>query len=245
MNPLLLLLLLVATVVAVRWYRGWTSRRASGASRATLVWFGLGLLLFLAVTGRLGIIVPILLTMTAALLRLAPVLLQFLPFFHRIWRERQTRQTCNTEQSDRSSAEAKYVAMDLNHVTGEIQGRVLCGRFTGRDLQTMALDELVELYQECRREDRDSAALLEAYLDRVHGEHWRTIQGAGGPRPAMSTELTKEKAYQILGLRPGASRDAIVQAHRRLMQKLHPDRGGSDYLAAEINRAKEILLGNS
>ncbi len=245
MSPLTLLFILAVAVLAVRWYRDWVSRKASAASRSLLTWLGIGVVLFLAVTGRLGIIVPIVLTLFAALLRLAPLMIQFLPFFHRLWRERQSRQTGNAEDRNRSSAEAKFLRMDLNHSTGEIRGSVLCGRFAGRDLHTMTMEELVDLHQECREEDRDSAALLEAYLDRVHGDQWRTDRRSERSRAGVRTEITKDEAYQVLGLRPGASREAVIQAHRRLMQKLHPDRGGSDYLAAEINRAKEILLGNS
>lgn len=59
---------------------------------------------------------------------------------------------------------------------------------------------------------------------------------------APSGPMTHTEALAILGLEEGAERDAIVQAHRQLMQRLHPDRGGNHYLASQLNRAKELLL---
>lgn len=244
MNPLALLLILIVAVLGVRWALEWSRRQGTAFRRTLLTWFGIGVLLLLAVTGKLGLIVPLLATLLAATLRLAPVLLQFLPILQRAWRQQSQRPRTGGD-SNLSSADAKYLHLELNHATGEISGRVVGGRFAGRDLHRMDLPELLELHRECRQDDQDSASLLEAYLDRVHGEGWRTAGSKADARSASRSEISREEAYRVLGLNPGASKEAIIQAHRRLMQKLHPDRGGSDYLAAEINRAKAILLGNS
>ena len=104
--------------------------------------------------------------------------------------------------------------------------------------------ELLQLLRECQH-DEQSVALLQAYLDRVHAQDWRQQAGAQEQQQTTSesSEMSREEAYQVLGLSADASDEEIIEAHRRLMQKLHPDRGGSAYLAARINLAKETLLG--
>jgi DnaJ-domain-containing protein 1 len=99
--------------------------------------------------------------------------------------------------------------------------------------------------QECQSASDQSASLLEAYLDRTHAD-WRTRAGShqsyGGP-PPPSAMMSREEAYAVLGLKPNCEEKEIRDAHRRLMKQYHPDRGGSDYLAAKINQAKDVLVG--
>jgi len=138
--------------------------------------------------------------------------------------------------------------MTLDHDTGSMEGTILRGRFAGMRMDELGPADLLALLRECRAEDEEGARLLEAYLDRVRPD-WRDElageraggAGAGSARPA-SGDMTVEEAYAILGLSPGADAEAIKEAHRRLMVKLHPDHGGSDYLATKINRARDVLL---
>ncbi len=153
------------------------------------------------------------------------------------------------EQEEVSRVETRLLRMELNRRSGRLDGVVLGGRFAGRRLDGLGLAELQELLAEFLREDPDSAKLLEAYLDR-RDPGWRAArsaeeeevgagQRAAGPADSAMDERT---ALAVLGLRPGATVEEIKAAHRRLMAKLHPDHGGSNYLAIQINRAKETLL---
>lgn len=138
--------------------------------------------------------------------------------------------------------------MELDHDSGALRGTVLRGAFAGRAIDALTPAELARLWQECRFDDPPSAQLVEAYLDRMH-DGWRDdFARAGGGRDGETPEsygeiMSRAEALAILGLAEGASADEIRQAHRELMKRVHPDRGGSDYLAAKINAAKAVLVG--
>jgi hypothetical protein len=137
-----------------------------------------------------------------------------------------------------NSVETAFLSMTLHHDSGRMTGSVKAGQFAGRDLATLTLAELLALLQECQAADADSVALLEAWLDRAHPD-WRS-EPAAEPR---SGAMTRAEALEILGLAEGADEDAIRAAHRRLMRSAHPDQGGSAWLAARINAARDFLLG--
>lgn len=146
------------------------------------------------------------------------------------------------KSSGTSNVRSSFIDMTLDHDTGELKGTIIAGTYAGRSLDEFDLPQLAAIMQGF---DAESGALLESYLDRRFSGWRQNAQGAGagGQRgQAASGKMTTEEAYQILGLQPGAARDEIGRAHRSLMKKLHPDQGGSTYLAARVNEAKETLL---
>jgi hypothetical protein len=199
---------------------------AVGATAAVLV------LLVLLLSGRVGLGL-------GELMGLAPLA----PAAWALWRRRRAAAPPPPGQS--SEVETDYVRMRLDHDTGTMSGTVRRGAFHGRRLDELDRAELLSLWRECRAEDEQGASLLEAYLDRLMPD-WRQKAGQRddtGSSARSADAMTREEAYEVLGLSPGAGEAEIREAHRRLMMKLHPDLGGSTYLAAKLNRAREVLLG--
>jgi hypothetical protein len=140
-----------------------------------------------------------------------------------------------------SRVRSAYLEMELDHDSGEMRGRITAGRYRGEALDRIDVKTLAGLLDEM---DDESRALLVAYLDRRDSgwSEYAQCHAAAGRAAVGGGKMTEQEAYQILGVEPGASAEAITRAHRTLMKKLHPDQGGSTYLAARINEAKEILF---
>ncbi|HXV74179.1 MAG TPA: DnaJ domain-containing protein [Sphingomonadales bacterium] len=147
----------------------------------------------------------------------------------------------------KSGVRTEALEMVLEHDSGQMEGTCLKGRFAGKSLSTLGRQELLQLLEELHGTDAKGALLLEAYLDR-RAPGWRDLRSGHAnreePRQSRGRHcgMTTNDAYEVLGIRPGAKEAEIRAAHRRLMMKFHPDQGGSTYLAARINEAKEILL---
>ena len=234
------LALLVALLFLGRWFVEADPRKVAGG----LKWGGLAvvgvLLLVLLVSGR------------------AMVLAALVPagiWAFRLFQRYKSAQGPSAGPS--SEVRTRFLQMSLDHDSGALDGRVLDGRHAGELLSQLDLAALGELLQDYRIADPQSASVLEAYLDRTRPE-WRgedeaagaESEAAGGgqagdrrrhgPQPAGA--MSRAEALEILGLEEGAGAEAIRAAHHRLMQKLHPDHGGSNYLAAKLNEAKDLLL---
>lgn len=236
--PRLLLLLAVALVlyILVQRARSVPPHRRRGEYVKLALGAAMAAVIFLTVTGRMHWIGAALTGLLVALRQLLPTLVRLFPVLasSRLF----ARQTPRRGQT--STVETEILRMQLDHDTGDLQGAVLRGEYEGWRLNDMDRLQLEELLAYCRSQDVDSVQLLDSYLQRRFA----------GDAPFGRTEeprdsggnMSRKEALAVLGLEEGASEDEVVAAHRKLMQKLHPDRGGNDYLAAKINQAKDLLL---
>ncbi len=236
MHPIILLIILVAGFILVHWLK-----RAPKAQRnKVLLYVAIGVLVVLVLTGRAHWMYAAILGAVPLLQRLMGAARMFGMFrsLHGVFNQGHSRHA--GRQSD---IETRFFRVTLDHDSGEMSGKVTAGQFIGRSLEELTLAELLGLRSECMNaDDLQSVQVLEAYLDRRHGNDWRDHNQSAGSGALQTSRMTPAEAQDILGLDGNASRDDIVNAHRRLMQKMHPDRGGSTYLAARINQAKDLLL---
>ncbi|MEM7122936.1 MAG: molecular chaperone DnaJ [Pseudomonadota bacterium] len=207
--------------------------------KLTIGFLAMALIIVLLVTGRYGLAVS-----------LVPVLLAVAIRWHGMASMLQNAfsglSSLNGQQTpgQASEVESPYLRMVLDHDSGDMIGEVLRGDFAGRRIDTLGLPELLSLLRELQDRDTDGARLLAAWLDRsIHADTWRDAAHGGGDQAASTGGMSREEAAEILGVSPDADAETVREAHRKLMAANHPDKGGSPWLARQINLARDTLLG--
>lgn len=232
-------LILLIAVVAVFWL---LLRRIAAMPphrrRSEYLKLGLGtalvITLLLALAGRMHWLGAAITGLLVAARQALPLIVRLFPLLGHLGKGASAR-------PGQSTVSTRILRMHLDHESGALSGEVLAGPFRDWQLDEMSRAQLEELHRYCADEDSESLQLLDGYLEqRFAGED--TGGDAEAPTSSPQGGMSRREALDILGLDEGADREAVVAAHRKLMQKLHPDRGGSDYLAAKINQAKDLLL---
>ncbi|AQA19716.1 molecular chaperone DnaJ [Halioglobus japonicus] len=190
----------------------------------------------LALAGKMHWIGVALTGLLVVLRQLGPTLIRFFPLL-------ASRMGQAAPSGQQSTVATDILSMQLDHDSGELHGEVLEGPYKGWRLADMQREQLDELMAYCQSRDPDSVQLLQGYLEQRFGSYEGAADQTANEEPTGPGGLSRKEALAVLGLDESASDDDIVAAHRKLMQKLHPDRGGNDYLAAKINQAKDFLLG--
>ncbi|MDJ0955221.1 MAG: DnaJ domain-containing protein [Arenicellales bacterium] len=244
----LLFIVVVLAVVFIHWLLKEDPKKVAQYLRRGTLWFAIVAIVLLAATGRLNWIFA---AVAAALPFLGRILslLRFVPILSQLYSHIQSSRAAGAYQSggpakmQTSQVNSRFLRMTLEHDSGKMDGEILEGELKGKRLSELDLPQLQRLLRQYKQQDDESFALLEAYLDRVYGEDWRE-PGAEQGHTISDGPMSEQEAREILGVTAKATDEEITNAHRRLMQKLHPDRGGSTYLAAKINQAKDLLLGS-
>jgi len=228
--------LLVGFLLLARWYVQTEPKQILKVLRWTALVVGVAFVVFIFVSGRWN--------------WLPAAAFAALPWINRLnWLRTMAKNARGPSRGQTSAIRTAFLNMELSHDTGTMTGQVVQGTYAGRPLASLQEPELFALLAECAA-DPQSAAVLESYLDRSLDADWRDRAGAagasagagGGAGPTAAGPMSADEAREILGLDRGASEDDIENAYRRLMKQLHPDHGGSDWLAAKLNQAREVLL---
>jgi len=229
-------LLLIIAFIAVVWSIIKQLKSSEGEARKKLLLkYGLAVaaivLILLALTGRIHWIGAIIGALIPIARHAFPLLLKVLPFLRHAKQQTNT----NTQQGQYNETVTETLRFKVFLANQELNGEVIKGPFAGFNFEQLTLPQLQMLLQYCQQNDLPSAKLITRYLSQRFGHEWQKTS-------PHSETMTEEEAFALLGLNRGANKETIIQAHRKLMQKVHPDRGGSDYLASKINQAKDLLL---
>lgn len=223
-----------------------------------------GLIILLAVaTGRANVLLAPLgaaMTLITRFKRFAPMLIRFFPQMKGFFGEANQpmggaqdggQYRTGDASNGRSRVQTATLVMIFDHASGDMNGTVKRGQFEGYSLNELSVGELKDLLKHCSATDPEAMRLLNVYLARYHSKHFgggpsgnggQSGAGSSGGVGVNPTDMNDQEALDILGLESGAQPDDIKIAHRSLIGKMHPDKGGSTYLATKINAARDHLL---
>ena len=251
--------LVVGWILYQKYYKVLMSQGKAGQIKLAMIVVGL-IFLVMAVTGRAPALFAIIGALMTQVMRLAPLLIQFMPSLKKAYNK-----TANPDAASQSQVITTTLKMTLDHASGTMDGEVLAGSLTGRQLQTLSLDELKTLYQYCDQHDAEASRLLMSFIARERADTWDgdtdhasaggehaggsgggssggSSGGTGSGKMGGSSAMDKNEALAILGIEEPFTRKEVTQAHRSLMGKFHPDKGGNTYLATKLNNARDILM---
>jgi hypothetical protein len=244
-----LIAVIITGYIAVGYIRPlkWAQTKKVGATAGALAF--VAILLLLTITGKLYILAALGTGLVLFAKRLLPFL-RYFPFLKGLYQKAKVKRSASSPQH--STIETSLLNMTLDHESGDVDGELLATDNRGKYLSELSLAELVSLYSLAEKQYPDSIEVLAAYLDRKYGSDWHEAANSGDysgdseqkSQARDSVEMTAIDAYAVLGLNDDATDDEVIAAHRKLMLKLHPDRGGSNYLAAKINQAKNLLVSS-
>ncbi len=234
----LIVIILLALAVYMVWqrYRAKTAAQQKKMRSNFIIALVVIVVLGLTLSGRLNWLFAAATGALAALPRLISLASRYWPFIRGLLQVRANAAMAH------SKMQAAFLLLVMDRRSGALSGEVLQGQFQGRQLASLSQQECLQLLKECQQ-DAQSVSLLAAYMDATFPQWRQAYQGDTGQQSAQAgASMSKQEAAEVLGVPQDADKKTIATAHKRLMQRLHPDRGGSDYLAAKINQAKDVLL---
>lgn len=236
--------LFIATIViAILWAAIAHYKKQSPANRKklTLQYAIIGVsavVILLAAFGRLHWVGALIAGIAATATRFLPLLARFAPFIAQMV---QQKNASKTSSGNTSTVQSAYLKIHLDHDSGVMTGEIIAGQYAGKTLAELSKDQVKELLLFYQTNDQESLQLLFAFAQRQYpDESWDHQESQS--QTNHPSAMNKKEALEILGLDDGADETEVKQAHKKLMQRLHPDRGGSPYLAAKVNQAKDFLL---
>lgn len=233
------LILLIAFLIAVLTLITWLKKTPKSQLKGLYWKLGLSLaamiLILLAATGRVHWVSAVIGALLPFARKALPIAIRFFPLLQHLHKIRPKPQP---KTGNSSQVHTSVLAMTLDHDSNRLSGEVINGPFAGQTLDSLDLEQLQTVLEYCQQQDQDSVKLLVSYLNHRFGHHWQKKP----PPNSGEQPMNVHSALAILGLKKGASKQEVIKAHRKMMQKMHPDHGGSDYLAAQINAAKDLLI---